>query len=315
MGQSAPLAGNPRVGRHRHCLRLSLAGSAVWLGWLAFADVGPVESLLALSPLVLHPLVLRLALLDTEEPGVLFTVVSFGQLPAGIFLVAAFTIEAGPTAAGLAAPWAVIAAITALLGVRRVLRRGLRPAWALATDAGLMFLAVGGLWTVASRLGARPLGFDDTIVLLTGVHFHYAGFVLPVLAGLTARAHRTRAFELAAWGVIAAVPLTAIGITLSPSIEMLSAVLLAACAMIVAAGQLLVARDARRDVASLLLGLSSLSLTFAMTLATVYAITEFRGAPFPAIPEMAHLHGTLNALGTCLLGVWAWTIEGPRGNP
>lgn len=289
-----------------------MAGSVVWLGWLTFADVGPVEGLVVLSPLVLHPLVLQLVAQD-DDPALLRRLLSWLQLPAATALVASFVVDKGTVAAGLAVPWLGVTGLTALYGLVRLWRRGLKPAWSVSMDAGLVFVAIGAMWTVASRYGMRPLGFSDTIVLLTGAHFHYAGFVLPVLAGLVARAHERKILDVAAWGVVAAVPATAIGITYSPALEVVAAYGLSACGFAVAIGQLTIARAARLSAASLLMGLSSLSLMLAMTLASVYATGEFRGLPWPSIPEMAQFHGTLNALGTCLLGVWAWTIERARG--
>ena len=291
--------------------RLALAGSVVWLGWLTFGEVGPVEGLLVLSPLVLHPLVLRLVARE-DDPALLRRVLSWLQLPAAAALVASFVVETGTLAAALVLPWVAVTGLTALYGMVRLWRRGLSPAWAVGMDAGLVFVAIGAMWTLASRYGMRPLGFSDTIVLLTGAHFHYAGFVLPVLAGLVARAHEHRITDVATWGIVAAVPATAIGITYSPLIEVVAAIGLSACGFAVAIGQLAVAKAARLSAASLLMGLSSLSLMLAMTLASVYATGEFRGLPWPSIPEMAQFHGTLNALGTCLLGVWAWTIERPK---
>lgn len=255
-----------------------MAGSVVWLGWLTFADVGPVEGLLVLSPLVLHPLVLQLASQD-DDPALLRRLLSWLQLPAATALVASFVVDKGTLAAGLAVPWLGVAGLTALYGLLRLWRRGLKPAWAVSVDAGLVFLSIGAMWTVASRYGMRPLGFSDTIVLLTGAHFHYAGFVLPVLAGLVARAHARNVLDVAAWGVVAAVPATAIGITYSPALEVVAAYGLSACGFAVAIGQLSIARAARLSAASLLMGLSSLSLMLAMTLASVYATGEFRGLP------------------------------------
>ena len=45
----------------------------------------------------------------------------------------------------------------------------------------------------------------------------------------------------------------------------------------------------------------------------IYAIGEYRGVPWPSIPEMVRLHGTVNALGYGLLGTWAWTLEDRSG--
>ena len=54
----------------------------------------------------------------------------------------------------------------------------------LSIDAGLIYLVVGGIASVMVGADLRPLGFSATIVLLTAAHFHYAGFVLPVIAAL-----------------------------------------------------------------------------------------------------------------------------------
>ena len=51
----------------------------------------------------------------------------------------------------------------------------------------MLYLPIGAGWLVLYRLGVRPLGFADVIVLLTGVHFHYTGFVLPIVAGMVGR--------------------------------------------------------------------------------------------------------------------------------
>jgi hypothetical protein len=52
----------------------------------------------------------------------------------------------------------------------------------LTMAAGLCYLSVGGAWLVISRLELRPFDLSTDIVRLTAVHFHYAGFALPVLA-------------------------------------------------------------------------------------------------------------------------------------
>jgi hypothetical protein len=52
----------------------------------------------------------------------------------------------------------------------------------LTMAAGLCYLTVGGAWLVIGRLGLRPFDLSSDIVRLTAVHFHYAGFAVPVLA-------------------------------------------------------------------------------------------------------------------------------------
>ena len=45
----------------------------------------------------------------------------------------------------------------------------------------MMMLPVGGAWMAADWLAIQPMGFDSLIVRLTAAHFHFAGFVLPLV--------------------------------------------------------------------------------------------------------------------------------------
>src|SRR5262249_30710618 len=137
------------------------------------------------------------------------------QLPAALALAGSFTLPAGLAAAVLALPWLGFTGLIAWMGLVSLVSRGPRPVEGFRIYSGFGFLCVGGAWTVVSRYGARPLGFSDLIVLATAVHFHYAGFVLPLLTGLAGRLLRSRTAQHAAVGVVLGVPLVAVGITLS----------------------------------------------------------------------------------------------------
>jgi hypothetical protein len=137
--------------------------------------------LFLLAPLVHLPLGLRLIELDRRD-GVemrLWRYTSSIQLPAAITLSTAFAFPTGLLAGALSLPWMMATAIISLSGLVRVWLRGLRPLAELSVDAGTIYLAVGGLWALFSRLGVRPLDFDPVIILLTAIHFHHAGFLLP----------------------------------------------------------------------------------------------------------------------------------------
>src|SRR5262249_54537538 len=152
-------------------------------------------------------------------------------------VVIAFLTPAGTLAALLASGWLLLAGLAALSGLLRLLARRNARADELCIDAGLLYLPVGAVWLLFSRAGLSPLGFGDTIVILTAVHFHYAGFAAPILAGLAGRwiaAVRPvlwPLFRLVAVGVIAGIALVAAGITLArftAAIEVAAAVLFAA---------------------------------------------------------------------------------------
>jgi hypothetical protein len=214
----------------------------------------------------------------------------------------------GELAGWLCVPWLGVTLATAALGLRLAIATRLRPVHELCIAAGLMMLSVGGAWATAAGFGLQPLGFSATVVILTAAHFHYAGFVLPVLAGLAGRRIRLRVYPLVPVGVLAGVPLTAVGITFSPTIEVVAALVVAASGVGLGAAQIAIARALEQRVPMLLLAVSSLALFHGMAFATMYALGEFRGMPWPAIPDMVHLHGTVNALGFALLGAWGWIL-------
>lgn len=291
---------------------LAASGAAAWLIVLVALRPEWAMSLLLLAALVCVPLGLAL-LADSEESAAPWAgrVLLLAQPVAALMLVAAFVPPAGLTAAALALPWLLVTLLIAGLGLLRLRRPSGWGAEELSLAAGMVFLAVGGGWTVLSRLGARPLDFSHVIVLLTGVHFHYAGFVLPILTGLVGRAVPGVPARLAAWSVMAGVPLVALGITVGrsfPVVELLAAWFLSAGCLLVAIGQFRVALRAGRSARSFLLFLSGLSLLGGMALAAVYALGVWLGAGWLSIETMIPWHGTLNALGFALPGLLAWHL-------
>lgn len=185
----------------------------------------------------------------------------------------------------------------------------------LALLASTLYLPVGGVWAILSQLKIQPLGFSGIIVLLTGVHFHYAGFALPRLTGLWLKeSNYGRVFELATWGVIMGVPLVAVGITTSQLrmpfwIEIVAVSLLAASAFVVSLGQLHWALQASMTgLPRALFILGGVSLALGMVLATIYGWRYLFPVAWATIPAMYAIHGTLNSLGFCLPGFVGWKL-------
>ena len=295
----------------------SVTGGLVWLALLALWSSSPPEVrwgmlLLLLAALVLIPLGLMCA--EGSGHG-LWRVATRLQLPAAVLLSISFVPAQGWLAAGLALPWLLVTLLIALAGARRIWQRGLAKIEENCVDAGLIFLAVGGVWAVLARFGARPLRFDPVIVLLTAIHFHYAGFVLPLLTGLAGRRLKGGLNRLAATGVMAGVPLTALGITATQSgfthaFESLAALLTALAGWLTAVMHFRLAAQsgAARRVRVLWL-VTALSLTFGMALAALYGLRFYIPAAWPDIPWMIALHGTANALGMGLCGLTGWCSE------
>jgi hypothetical protein len=319
-----------RLNSPSHVTRAVLGGVAwlVALGWVHPAPQATewAVALLLLSPLVLVPLGMRLAMrpADLEVLSPCWRAAGAMQLPTAVLLVVAFLGSEGLLAAALCLPWLTTTTLLGLVGAARIWRRGLAPLPELCADAGLLFLPVGAVWAVVARWGLRPLNFEPVIVLLTAVHFHYAGFVLPLLTGLAGRVVGGRVAEAASVGVVAGVPLVAAGITatqlgLGSLLGCFAACLTTLAAVLTAWLHLRLVGDCRW--ARLVRGLwciASLSLVGSMALAALYSCRAYVPMAWLDIPWMRAWHGTGNALGFGLLGVLAWSVgplrpkEAPR---
>lgn len=265
----------------------------VWIVWMLF-----------LSPLVLVPLIAgRLAtayptnwgwMAESAVPRLLLAAAAVAPL--------SYLVESGWRAAWLAAPWTICTLLAAVAGLRWLIHSERTPDVWIAV-AGLGFLGVGGVWLVITRLGSRPLGFSHIIVLLTAMHFQHAGLVLPTIASLNVKYGGHVLNVVGGWGVVIGTPLTAAGITAGGDAEWLSATFMAVAGLLVAAGQL---RVARHGPGRLLLTISGVALVIGMVLAATWALSQHDSRFAITIEAMARSHGTLNAVGFGLVGLLGW---------
>jgi YndJ-like protein len=303
------------------------AGAALWLALLFVPAAEPfdlriIRGLFLLGVLVIVPLGLSLAeTVDRRGRHNVFYRLALVMQPIGAATaMCSYLFDQGLTAALLACVWLAVTVLVALFGLVRFLPRGATRAEEVAIDAGLIYLAVGGVWFVLSRAGAQPLGFGDTIVLLTAVHFHYAGFAAPLLVGMTGRMLRDedvgakRLLRISCVAVIAGMPLVAAGITFSPALALAGAALIASGLWLLAwlvFGRIIPAQPRTRAGAKILLAVSAASSSFAMVLACLYAYSIVAGRLIINIPQMAMFHGVSNALGFSLCGLIAWCFIRP----
>lgn len=301
----------------------AMIGGVAWIAFVALRvpHLQHAEwalALLLLSALVLVPLALELANDEDERGGVAVWVAltRLAQLPAAFLLVWACVKPAGNWAAVLSLPWVAMCGMVATLGWQRARRGGWRRSFdRLCGDVGLIFLGVGGAWVFADRAGARPLNFEPAVVALTAVHFHFAGLLLPLLAGRVARAlPESRMATRAAVGSLLGVPAVAVSVTATQlgwgtAFESAAGCGLALAGMAVAVLHVRLATEERMGsvvTRGLLLG-AGVSLFLGMTLAAAYALRGSVGAlAWLDLPTMRAVHGSLNALGFGLCGVLAW---------
>lgn len=318
----------------RSCRTSALIGGIVWLtlllplsDWLNLpveskGETWLIERLLMLAVLAFVPLALSLAA-TADEDGTAFRYAISLQPVGAALIVVSFFLRTSVVAGATTLIWMLTTFFIALFGLSRLwqrwkLSRSIFPLEELCIDAGLAYVVVGSGWLLLSRLGLNPMNFSDTIVLLTAVHFHYAGFAAPILTGLAGRkikAGIVRKFYLAAaTGIIAGPPLVAAGITLSRAVEVFSAVTLALSLFVLAMLTMFIIAPAMKPLPRLLLILSAMSVVVTMIFACLYAFGRFAGIETVSIPLMAEIHGVSNALGFVLCGLLAWAIVKANDN-
>src|SRR6266496_731723 len=217
--------------------RVSAAlGGIAWLTMVfteapASDETELINRILLLGVLTIVPLGFSLiASFKTENVPWVFQLAVLLQPFAAAAVISSFFLKPGIVAGCLAGFWLVVAVLVALFGLNR-LRRKSRTSEEICIDAGLLYLPVGAGWLVMSRLGVQPLGFGETIVVLTAVHFHFAGFAAPLLAGFAGRslpANRVLrgSFGTAVVAIVTGTPLVAVGIIFSPAVALAGALVI-----------------------------------------------------------------------------------------
>jgi YndJ-like protein len=188
-----------------------------------------------------------------------------------------------------------------------------RPQWrqrfalrSLLHPAAFVFLVVGASWLLLSTLRQEVLGFPEQIVLLTGVHFHFAGFATAVVAivridaaasAASAREHRWAV--AGGWLAIGGPACVAIGHLTFGFMELVGAFVMAAVA----------AFQHSRSVEGnqrLLLRFAAFAPIVTMALALHYALNRVVNVHPLSYANIASIHGVLNVVaflsGNLLVG-------------
>jgi YndJ-like protein len=304
-------------------------GGVLWalvaLAWaFGLVRLDALEVLLLLALFVITPLAVSLAPFpsDSRLPRDLKRLIDIAWPGAALAGGASFLVRAGPLAAAVAAVWLLFTALLALAGVIWLFHaRGISLADACLALA-LVYLPSGAAWFVLARLGSQPLGFSQTTVLLTAVHFHFITLAALILTGLTGRAvgaHHVgwprTAYRVAAVGMLIDPLLVAAGITLTQVTgirfpESAAAILLALSLLLIAALSLrFVVPATTPPLARGLLAVSGASVFLTMALACAYAVGAATGAWAITIPQMIAAHGWVNALGFGFCGLLGWRVR------
>ena len=277
-----------------------ITGLLVLLFFIAYKTPLPThhawaEVLLLLAVLVLVPVYLQTKEILRPVPAIWI------NLGAGLGAFVAYLFPPGPWAALFALPWFVW---TSLLFLKYVTEKKED----LIQITSMAFLPAAAVWMLFDRLSLNPFGFGKDIVLLTAVHFHYAGaFFLALIGWGFSLTPDSRILRLAAQIALPAVPLTAIGITLSQQYgnyitESLSAVMVAVAGILTGIFYLNFP-DKPYQLLGRIVGLSFIS---GMSLAVLYGIRPWIPIEWINIPFMRAVHGSINAFGICGTGLFLW---------
>jgi hypothetical protein len=300
-----------------------ITGAVVWCALFIAAqteaiDLAWIELLFLLAPLVIVPLGLVLteriegASAAPHPEGVAKMI----QLPAALMVVVSFLFQPGILAAGFATAWILFCGLLAAGAFVRIIRGAFFQLDLLCPAAAFVYSFIGAAWLVASRMGLNPMGFEEPIVLLTAVHFHFAGFAAALLARSAGRAvAESRASGLTAAlsrivtaGVLIGPGLLAIGFVAGPRVKLAAALILALSEVGLAISFVFTLKFVDRFSAQLLLTISAASIAFSMALAAVWAVGEYPLQQFVNLDQMERFHGTVNALGFTLCGLLGWIL-------
>jgi len=293
----------------------TLLGIAVWLVF-ALASFSPrvhlgiIEVLFLLGPWVVVPLGANL--LGGARASKNSAVRDLALIAAAALTTVSFFLDNRTAAAWFASAWLLVCAVFAGDGLRRFWIAGTKSFAQFCFAAGEGYLLVAGMWLVASRAGVQLLAFHEPIVLLTAVHFHFAGFASAVLAGLTDEAFagfRGRRFLRAALlSVVLGPGLLGLAFLLGPKVKLAGALLIALGQLGLAGGMVRIGIVARNSIGRWLLFVASASVSAGMILAAVWAVGEYPLQAFVNIRQMAELHGVLNAVGFVVCGLVGWRV-------
>ncbi len=297
---------------------MSICGVAVWsafavLAGLHRAQFGIIELLFLLAPLVIVPLGLELADLLAASDIVPEGTGRAGEVVATGAACVSMWVHPGHIAAILAAVWLLYCG--ALAYSRLGGRQGEHSVVSRVVDLAYFDLLFGAAWLVVSRANWRPMGFQEPIILLTAVHFHYSGFATALLAAATLRRFEDRG--KAGWGIrlllvtIVLLPFgVAAGFVFSPLLRCAAALALAVAVMSLGVVWLRLSGDLQDVHARFFLRFSACAVVAALSLSSFYAVSEYFGKGWITLPLMANTHGVFNSLGFVLPGLLAWLMEG-----
>jgi len=296
-------------------VRIAVVGGVAWLTLLAgallsFFRLSIVDLLFLLAPWVIVPLALNLVPAQGNRLSqVNVLVVRYLFFPAAALTTASFFLKDGQPAGALVWLWLIVAAAVALDGLERFIRRRLQSFPEFCFVLGEGYALVGALWLVASRTGLHPFGFHEPIVLLTAIHFHYAGLTAAILAGLASSSMRTPLSLRTALSCALAGPgLLGLAFLVGAKLKLAAVCLMVFGECGIALATLRVGLGKASGTGGRMLLIGSVCVIVAMALAGIWAVGEYPLHAFVNLEQMARYHGVLNSVGFGLCSLVGWSL-------
>jgi YndJ-like protein len=293
-----------------------LLGASFWLA-LALASfsshihIGIIEVLFLLGPWIAVPLgadLIRGAATPPSSSGAR----DWALFAAASLTTASFFQDNRVVATWFASSWLLVCAVFAGDGLRRFVTSGTKSFAQFCFATGEGYLLVAGIWLVASRAGISLFGFHEPIVLLTAVHFHFAGFASAVLAGLVYQALVGRGGRrMLRWAltiVVLGPGVLGLAFFAGPTAKLVGALVFALGLISLAGTMIRVGIAARNGVGRWLLFASGGSVAVGMSLVAMWAVGEYPLQAFVNIRQMAEFHGVLNGVGFVGCGLVGWGL-------
>ncbi|KGP72031.1 YndJ family protein [Pontibacillus yanchengensis] len=268
-----------------------------------------VQMLLVFAYGVLIPLGLRFA--HTRRTKLYHVLLNLHPA-ALLFAMGSFFVTPGILSTILSLPWFLFTALISLYGLWSFLYHKIwTRLYETVIHAGMIYIVIGGGWLVLHRTGIPILHFDDIIVLLTSIHFHYAAFVTLIAFGVIGREMNfpnieiSILFQVLSMFLLVGPIFVAVGITFGadyPWIEFIAVTeFVVPIAILSLLCLLFFVPKLSNMLAKTFITLACLSLFVSMTFAFLYGYEGIGDLQFLLnIPLMVFVHGMVNAFGFSL---------------
>lgn len=281
-------------------------GMVLWLFSWFFPFYDQTERIILFATFVVVPVLLFRIFESAIKKPVLFTKIFIFLIPFGALALAwSFSLSPGGVAGLLSIPWGLTTFAIAAFGIVLLARSA--TIGNVSKAIGFLYISVGGIWLVAHQFALPLLGFEGQIMLLTVNHFHYAGFVAPVLFGFLYDSGYNRFLSriVVVLGGIAPI-LIAVGMTYSSIFEWLSVLVFASSLMLYSILEFIYVIPSSKRWTKVFHILSSGVVWITMALALTFGYGQWVGQPTIPVSSMILFHGWGNAFLFSFIGILAW---------